>query len=110
MRLIVGVSGASGAIYAIRLLEVLKQMNVETHLILTPAGRENILLETEYGIEYVESLASAFYSHMDMDAAVSSGSFQTDGMVVVPCSMKTLAGIAHGYEENLLIRAALQRP
>jgi 4-hydroxy-3-polyprenylbenzoate decarboxylase len=107
MRLIVGVSGASGAIYAIRLLEVLKQMNVETHLILTPAGRENILLETEYGIEYVESLASAFYSHMDMDAAVSSGSFQTDGMVVVPCSMKTLAGIAHGYEENLLIRAAL---
>jgi 4-hydroxy-3-polyprenylbenzoate decarboxylase len=82
-------------------------MNVETHLILTPAGRENILLETEYGIEYVESLASACYSHMDMDAAVSSGSFQTDGMVVVPCSMKTLAGIAHGYEENLLIRAAL---
>lgn len=107
MRLIVGVTGASGVIYAIRLLEVMKKLNVETHLILSPAGKENILLETDYDVGYVESLATVTYGHMDVAAAISSGSFKTDGMVVAPCSMKTLAGIAHGYEENLLTRAAL---
>jgi len=106
-RLVIGVSGSSGVIYAIRLLEVLRQMNVEIHLVLTPAAREIIVLETEYTVNYVESLANSSYKHTDVSAVISSGSFQTNGMVVAPCSMKTLAGIAHGYEENLLIRAAL---
>ena len=107
MRLVVGVSGCSGVIYAVRLLQILKSIGVETHLIVTPAARETIVLETDYEVGYVESLATISYRYMDLSAAISSGSFQTDGMVVVPCSMKTLAGIAHGYEENLLIRAAL---
>jgi len=107
MRYIVGVSGASGVIYAVRLLEVLKKLGAETHLILSPAARETIVLETEFEPSYVESLASVCYRHLDMAAPISSGSFLTNGMVVVPCSMKTLAGIAIGYEENLLIRAAL---
>jgi 4-hydroxy-3-polyprenylbenzoate decarboxylase len=107
MRFIVGVSGASGIIYAVRLLEVLRQKGAYTYLILSPAARENIVLETEFDVEYVESLANVCYRHLDVAAPISSGSFQTDGMVVVPCSMKTLSGIANGYEENLLIRAAL---
>lgn len=107
MRLIIGVSGGSGVIYAVRLLEVLRDMGAETHLILTPAARETIVLETDYSVEYVESLAHTRYRHLDLAAAPASGSFITDGMVVIPCSMKTLAGIANGYEENLLIRAAM---
>jgi len=107
MRLVVGMSGGSGVIYAIRLLEILKQMKLETHLIITPAARETIVFETDYPVSYVESLASISYRYKDISAAITSGSFPTDGMVVVPCSMKTLSGIAHGYEENLLIRAAL---
>jgi len=107
MRLVIGMSGGSGVIYAIRLLEILKQMNLETHLIITPAARETIIFETDYQVSYVESLASVNYRYKDISAAITSGSFPTDGMVVVPCSMKTLSGIAHAYEENLLIRAAL---
>ncbi|MCS7142197.1 MAG: UbiX family flavin prenyltransferase [Aigarchaeota archaeon] len=107
MRVVVGMSGGSGVIYGIRLLEVLKERGVEVHLVLTPAAGKTVVLETEYTVEYVESLAHQVYKHMDISAAIASGTFVTNGMVVIPCSMKTLAGIAHGYEENLLIRAAL---
>ena len=107
MRIIVGMSGGSGVIYGIRLLEVLKEMNVETHLIISPAARETIMLETDYQANKVEELATRVYQFRDIAAAPASGSFITDGMVIIPCSMKTLAGVANGYEENLLIRTAM---
>jgi len=106
MRLVVGISGGSGVIYGIRLLEVLREKQAETHLIISPAARETIILETDHPISYVESLASFSYRPKDIAAAPASGSFKTDGMVIIPCSMKTLSGIANGYEENLLLRAA----
>ena len=105
-RIIVGMSGASGVIYGIRLLEVLKEMNVETHLVVSGGAKENIEIETNYTMEDVEGLADKVYSIKNLAAAISSGSFRTDGMVIVPCSMKTLSGVAHSYNENLLIRAA----
>jgi 4-hydroxy-3-polyprenylbenzoate decarboxylase len=105
-KLIVGISGASGAIYGIRMMEVLKQIKIETHLIITNAAKKTILLETEYEIEYVESLADYVYDVENIGGAVASGSFHTDGMVVVPCSIKSLSAIANSFNYNLLIRAA----
>lgn len=106
MRLIIGISGASGAIYGIRALEILKELKVETHLVLTSAAGETIRLETNRRVADVERLATKTYRIGDMSASLSSGSFRTDGMVVIPCSMKTLGGIAGGYSDNLLLRAA----
>ena len=106
MRLIVGISGASGAIYGIRALEALKDADVETHLILTSAARETIRIETDRSAVDVERLATETYRIDDPTAKLSSGSFRTDGMVVIPCSMKTLGGVASGYADNLLLRAA----
>jgi len=106
MRLVVGISGATGSIYGIRLLEILKKRRIETHLILTPTAEEIILEETPYSIRKVKDLASAVYENEDLHAPVSSGSFKTDGMIILPCSIKTLSGIAHSYNENLMIRAA----
>lgn len=106
-RLIVGISGASGVIHGIRLLEILRNvMDVETHLVISTAGAQTIGLETDYTIEAVYALADVSYRFNDIAAAISSGSFKTTGMVVIPCSMKTLAGIAHSFSENLLLRAA----
>lgn len=105
-RIIVGVSGATGIIYGIRLLEVLKDIKVEANLILTEAAKKNILLETNFTVEEVERLAPKVHDIDDLAAPVSSGSFKTDGMVIVPCSIKTLSGVAYSYNENLLIRAA----
>ncbi|BBD72135.1 flavin prenyltransferase UbiX [Sulfodiicoccus acidiphilus] len=102
----VGVTGGSGPIYAVRLLEELKKRDVETHLILSPSAALTIKLETDYTVDYVESLASRKYNFRDVSAAISSGSFRTDGMVIIPCSMKTLAGVASGYSDNLVLRAA----
>jgi 4-hydroxy-3-polyprenylbenzoate decarboxylase len=99
-------SGASGAVYGIRALECLKSAGAETHLILTSAAQETIRLETDFKIPDVERLATKVYGIDDLTAAVSSGSFRTDGMVVIPCSMKTLSGVANGYSDNLLLRAA----
>jgi 4-hydroxy-3-polyprenylbenzoate decarboxylase len=106
MRLIVGISGATGSIYGVRLLEILKKKRIETHLIITTTAKKIILQETSYSIEGIKNLASYVYDNEDLDASISSGSFKTDGMVVIPCSIKTLSGIAHSYNENLLIRAA----
>ena len=106
MRLIVGISGATGPIYGIRLLEVLKKEGTETHLILTSTARKIIPQEAPYSIKKVESLAYEVYDDGDLSASISSGSFKTDGMIIIPCSIKSLSGIAHSYNINLLTRAA----
>jgi 4-hydroxy-3-polyprenylbenzoate decarboxylase len=105
-RVIVGISGATGTIYGVRLLERLRDAGVETHLVISRWGGRTLLHETPYTREQVEALASVTYAPTDMGAAISSGSFQTAGMIVVPCSAKTLAAIAHGYGDNLIHRAA----
>lgn len=106
-RLIVGISGASGVIYGIRLLEVLQGVaDVETHLVVSTAAAQTIGLETDYSVADVEALADTVYRFRDIAAAIASGSFRTAGMVVIPCSIKTLAGIAHSYSDNLMLRAA----
>ncbi len=105
-RLIVGMTGASGIIYGIKILEVLKHKGIETHLIVSEAGKLNIKIETDYDVNDVLAMADIAYTNEQIAAAVASGSFQTMGMVVAPCTVKTLSGIANSYTENLLIRAA----
>ncbi len=106
-RLIVGFSGASGVIYGIRLLEVLRSVaDVETHGIISHAAKRTIQLETDYAVDQVESLADKLYNFNDIAAALSSGSYRTTGMVVIPCAIKTLSGIANAYSDNLILRAA----
>ena len=106
-RLIIGISGASGAVYGIRLLEVLRGVaDVETHLLLSPAARRTIKLETDRSVEQVEALADHVYRAGDIAAAISSGSFRAGGMIVAPCSIRTLSGIATSFSDNLLLRAA----
>ncbi len=106
-RLIVAITGASGAIYGIRTLEILHSLpEIETHVILTPAGLRTILEETDYKAEQVRALADKIYDHRDIGAAISSGSFQTIGMLVAPCSVRTLSGIANSYDSELTVRAA----
>ena len=106
MRLIVGITGASGAIFGVRLLEALRALSVESHLVLSRWARVTIAQETDYSLEQVESLAAKVYHHDNQAAPVSSGSFRTDGMIVAPCSMQTLAAIRGGYGETLICRAA----
>ncbi|HDR1414946.1 UbiX family flavin prenyltransferase [Pasteurella multocida] len=106
-RLIIGISGASGAIYAIRLLEVLKPLDhIETHLIISNAAKQTIAAETDYSIQAVKALADVNYDVRDIGAAISSGSYRTLGMIILPCSIKTLSGIAHSYTDDLITRAA----
>jgi 4-hydroxy-3-polyprenylbenzoate decarboxylase len=105
-RVIVGISGASGVIYGVRLLEALKEINIETHLIMSEWAERILAMETDYDPQYVNGLAAIRYENRDLAAPVSSGSFMTAGMVIAPCSMKTLAGIAGGYSQTLLERAA----
>lgn len=105
-RLVVGISGASGAVLGIRVLEVLRQADIETHLIISAAARTTILQETDWKISAVMALAAYHYLPEDIGAAIASGSFHTDGMVVVPCSIKTLSAVANAYTDDLLSRAA----
>lgn len=106
-RLVVGISGASGVIYGIRMLEVLQAVaGVETHLVMSTAAAQTISLETDHNAAAVEALADVTYRFRDIAAAIASGSFLTMGMIVLPCSMKTLSGIALSYSDNLLLRAA----
>ena len=106
-RLIVGISGASGAIYGIRLLEILQKLpEIDTLLIISKAAKRTIVLETDYKVDQVEKLANEVLPDHDIAASVSSGSYKTSGMVVIPCSIKTLSGIANSYADNLLVRAA----
>ena len=107
MRLIVAITGASGAIYGIRLLEALREVpDVETHLVLSNGGKLNIALETDRDPRDVEALAHEVHSDQNLAATIASGSFTTGGMIVAPCSMKTLSGIVSSYADNLVVRAA----
>jgi 4-hydroxy-3-polyprenylbenzoate decarboxylase len=106
-RLIIGLTGASGVIHGIRLLEILKaSREIETHLIVTPAGERTIVEETDLKPGAVKALASVVHAPSDIGAAIASGSFRTDGMIVMPCSIHTLSAIAYGQTDNLLTRAA----
>ena len=106
-RLIVGISGASGAIYGIRLLEILQKLReIDTRLIISKSAKRTIVLETDYKVDQVEELADEVFPDHDIAASVSSGSYQTSGMIVIPCSIKTLSGIANSFSDNLLVRAA----
>jgi len=105
-RFVVGISGASGAIYGVRALQVLGDLGVETHLVLSDGARATIALESEYTVEEVKALASVVHSDRNLAASIASGSYPVDGMLVAPCSIKTLAGIANSYNDNLLVRAA----
>ena len=104
--MVIAITGASGVIYGKRLLEVLQQKKIETHLIVSKVAEKVIKHELKMTKRDFEELAQHYYNVDDLDAPLMSGSFQTDGMVIVPCTMKTLAGIAHGYADNLVLRAA----
>jgi flavin prenyltransferase len=106
LRLVIAITGASGVVYGVRMLEVFSKLKVETHLILSEWGAKNIEIETDDTVDYVKTLATACYEDNNMAARISSGSFKTDGMVIIPCSMKTLASIANAFEDSLVSRAA----
>ncbi|ADO54393.1 phenolic acid decarboxylase [Paenibacillus jamilae] len=105
-KIIVGISGATGSIFGIRILQQLREAGVQSHLVLSPWAIANIPYETGYTVKEVEAMADAVYSYKDQAARISSGSFRVDGMVVAPCSMKTLASIRIGMADNLLTRSA----
>jgi flavin prenyltransferase len=106
-RLIVAITGASGVIYGIRALEILRGIkDIESHVILSPSAARTMAEETDYEIDAVKKLADVIYNHKDIGAAISSGSFKTEGMLVAPCSVKTLSGIANCFDEELVARAA----
>ena len=106
-RLIVGLSGASGAIYGVRLLQVLRSVaEVETHLVMSQAARQTLSLETDLSLRDVQALADVVHDARDIAASISSGSFKTAGMVILPCSIKTLSGIVNSYTDTLVTRAA----
>lgn len=105
-RLIVGISGSSGIIYGVRLLEALNALHFETHLVVSQMGQLTRAYETDLSLSDLKAKASVYHSCRDLTASIASGSFQTLGMIVAPCSMKTLAEIAHGIGGNLLSRAA----
>jgi polyprenyl P-hydroxybenzoate/phenylacrylic acid decarboxylase-like protein len=107
MEIVIGVTGATGTIYAVRLLEALKDIeNLNTHLIMSEWAAKNLEIETNYSLEYLKSLVAGSYDNKNLGARISSGSFVTDGMIIVPCSMKTLSSIANGYDDNLISRTA----
>lgn len=106
-RLIVAITGATGAVYGVRLLEVLSEMpNIETHLVVSDSGLLNLQQELEMNLTQLKALADVTHHISNVGATIASGSFQSDGMVVAPCSMRTLAAIAHGLSDNLITRAA----
>jgi len=106
LKLIIGITGSTGAIYGIRMLEALKKLNVETHLIMSEWAEKCISMETEYTIDYVKSLATNTSNEKNMASSVSSGTHRVDGMIIAPCTMKTLSAIANGYDNTLITRAA----
>jgi len=105
MRLVVGISGGSGALYGVAMLKVLRELGIETHLVVSDMGKLVILQECGIEFQKLSLMADYCYSNADLEACIASGSFKTDGMIIVPCSMKTLAALAHGYSEGLLTRA-----
>ena len=106
VKLVVGISGATGAIYGIRLLEVLRNIpDAESHLVISDAARRTIEHETDWTMPEVEALATQVYDNADIGAAIASGSFSIDGMAIAPCSIKTMSALANSYNTNLMIRA-----
>jgi 4-hydroxy-3-polyprenylbenzoate decarboxylase len=105
-RIVVGISGATGVVYGVRMLKALFESGVETHLVITSSAIRNMLIETEYTMADLDPFASIIYDVDDVGAAIASGSFQIDGMVIAPCSIKTLSAVANSFNYNLLIRAA----
>ncbi len=106
MKIIVGISGATGAIYGIKILEALQRQNIESHLIISEWAKITIKEETNYSVDSVAALSDYYYDNKDMTSRISSGSFKAYGMVIAPCSMKTLSGIANGFSDDLIIRTA----
>ena len=106
MKLVVGISGATGAIYGIRTLQTLRACQVESHLVLTDSAKRTIEMETTFSVKDVESLADFVYDNRDIGASISSGSFRTDGMLIAPCAIKSLSALANSYNDSLLVRAA----
>jgi 4-hydroxy-3-polyprenylbenzoate decarboxylase len=106
MKIVVGITGATGSVLGVRALQILKDAGVETHLVMSKWGARTLLHETPHTVDYVKSLATVAYSDSDQGAPISSGSFLTDGMIVAPCSVRTLAAIANGHGDNLVHRAA----
>lgn len=106
MRVVVGITGATGSIYGIRLLQLLGRCGVETELVISRWAEETIRCETDYTVEQVAGMASHVHRNDNLAAPIASGSYPADAMVIAPCSMKTLAGLAHGYDDDLMIRAA----
>jgi 4-hydroxy-3-polyprenylbenzoate decarboxylase len=106
MRIVVGITGATGAVFGVRILQVLKDAGIETHLVLSKWGARTLLHETPHTVDYVKSLAACAYSESDQGAPISSGSFVTGGMIIAPCSARTLGAIANGHGDNLVHRAA----
>lgn len=104
--MVVGITGASGAIYGVRLLQALTALGVETHLVITPPGEVTLIQETDLTPTDLRALAAHSYAADDIAAPIASGSFATEGMVIAPCSMKTLSAVANSYTDNLLVRAA----
>jgi 4-hydroxy-3-polyprenylbenzoate decarboxylase len=106
-RIIIGITGASGVVYGVRALEILRGLpDVETHLVMSPSAARTLVEETDYELDHVKSLASAQHNYRDIGASISSGSFRTEGMLVAPCSIKTLSGIATSFDDELIVRAA----
>ena len=106
MKLIIGITGSTGVIYGVRLLEILKEKKIQTHLIITDWAKKCLAMETSFTIDYVKSLATSVSDEENMAASVSSGTHKVDGMIIAPCTMKTLSSIAVGYDETLISRAA----
>ncbi|HXG73237.1 MAG TPA: UbiX family flavin prenyltransferase [Candidatus Nitrosotenuis sp.] len=106
MRLVIGITGSTGVIYGVRTLEVLKECKVETHLVITEWAKKCLAMETDYAIDDVKKLATTYSDDSNLAASISSGTYRTDGMIVIPCSMKTLSSIANGYDETLVARSA----
>ncbi len=106
MKLVIGLTGSSGILYGVRILEVLKEYSINVHLIMSEWAKKCLSLETDYDLNFVKSLAENYSDDLNMASSVSSGTHRTDGMIIIPCSMKTLSSIANGYEGSLISRAA----
>lgn len=106
MKLVIGITGSTGVIYGVRILEVLKQLNIQTHLVITEWAKKCLAMETKHKLDYLKSISTEYSDDSNLASGISSGTFKHNGMIVIPCSMKTLSGIANGYDETLVARAA----
>ena len=106
MKLVIGMTGSTGVIYGVRILEVLKEHNIQTHLVITEWAKKCLAMETDYNLDKLKSLATEYSDDSNLASGISSGTYRHDGMIVIPCSMKTLSAIANGYDETLVARSA----